>query len=61
MKFIVSIFFEMQEENESRPLKRLSRDEGLSRSTVVMNSVVKVHGGRRKSEGCDTSSSSSFY
>ncbi|CAH8279652.1 unnamed protein product [Arabidopsis lyrata] len=49
------------EENESRPLKRLSRDEALSRSTVVMNSVVKLQGGRRKSEGCDTSSSSSFY
>ncbi|KAL9283433.1 unnamed protein product [Arabidopsis thaliana] len=51
------------EENQSRPLKRLSRDEGLSRSTVVMkSSIVKLHGGRRKSEGCDdTSSSSSFY
>jgi hypothetical protein len=50
------------EENQSRPLKRLSRDEGLSRSTVVMNSsIVKLHGGRRKAEGCDTSSSSSFY
>ncbi|CAL9243548.1 unnamed protein product [Arabidopsis halleri] len=50
------------EENESRPLKRLSRDEALSKSTVVMNSIEKVHGGRRKSEGCcDTSSSSSFY
>ncbi|KAG7534213.1 B-box-type zinc finger [Arabidopsis thaliana x Arabidopsis arenosa] len=50
------------EENESRPLKRLSRDEGLSKSTVVMNSVVKLQEGRRKSEGCcDTSSSSSFY
>ncbi|CAH2069976.1 unnamed protein product [Thlaspi arvense] len=36
------------DEEESRPLKRLTRDETSSRSTAVMNS-----------KGCDTSSSSS--